>query len=155
MRSFLFLALFTMCVLLYSNPYIEFNQMLGINIGYQTDINKDMGFRLSLGACPLNIKTISYTTLYYYYLPENIDGFRYSLEAGLLLGYFDLLENRYVDWSEHIDSPFAGWLTGVGLRGEFGNKFTLRVGLTYWAEWQEDSGFKNGIIPIITAGWIF
>lgn len=129
--------------------------MLGITLGVDIYSDRGFGFRGGVGATPLNIKTINYSAVVYHKMKKGGKNFSYSLEAGMPIAYFDLLEDRYVDWDKNIDSPYAGWLFGSSLNGEFFNTFFLKTGVAYWIEWQEDDGFKNGILPVISIGLNF
>lgn len=162
MRRFLFLIIFiNSFFLVYSvDFYIEVTQMFSMTFGVDMEINEEAGLKFSLGASPFSIKTISYSALFYYQLPEQFDNFNYYIEVGLPIGYFDLIEDTfffgtYVDWDDIIDDPYAGWLKGVTLSGEFYDHFILKAGVAYWTEWQRDSGFKNGVLPIISLAYKF
>lgn len=133
--------------------FIEINQMLSINLGYEISNESELGFRTSIGVSPFDVKAVSYSALFFYTF-FSIDDFSSSIEIGLPLGYFDLLENKYVDWDPIIDSPYAGWLSGVTIRGLFWNTWALKLGISYWTEWQEDDGFKNGIIPLVSVDYL-
>lgn len=91
----------------------------------------------------------------FYQLPENFKNFNYSIELGIPIAYFDLLEGKYVDWDPKLDSPYAGWLFGATIKTEFYNHWLLKTGAAYWIEWQEDGGFKNGVLPIVSLGYKF
>ncbi len=137
------------------NLYIELNQMFSINVGIEIKNDNNLGFRGSLGASPFDIKTISYSAVLFYKLPENFTNFDYSVELGIPIAYFDLFEGKYVDWDPIIDNPYAGWLLGVTIKTEFFRHWLLKTGVAYWIEWQEDEGFKNGVLPIVSLGYKF
>lgn len=134
--------------------------MLAINVGVILPLDDVKGLKFSLGASPFSIKTISYSATFYYTFPEDMENFSYFMELGLPLAYFDLLEDRYigdyyVDWDDNIDDPYAGWLTGLTLTGEFYKRWLVKVGISYWTEWQRDSGIKHSIIPLISLSYRF
>lgn len=133
--------------------YLQFNQMLGLELGMEYSLTEDMGVKGSIGTSIFSIKTVIYSFNYYYKLPVKFDNIGFYLDIGFPICYFDLWEDKYVDWDKYIDSPYAGWLIGPTLRTVFFEEFMLNTGVSYWIEWQEDDGFKNGIIPIVSIAY--
>lgn len=148
----IFIVFFTSSV--YSqNLYLEFNQMMGLKLGVDIPITESTGFKGALGTSIFSIKTIVYQAVVYYKLPQSTKNFDFYIDLGLPLGYLDLWEERYVDWDKYIDSPYAGWLTGVVLRTTIKKHFSVNTGISFWSEWQEGDGIKHGIIPLVSLAY--
>lgn len=134
--------------------YIEVNQMMALNLGVEVSNGSGFGFRGAVGSSPFSLKCITYNMVLFYSIPYRFKNIEFSIEGGLLLAYFDFLENRYVDWDPVIDSPYAGWLEGVAINMRLYNSWMLRFGISYWTEWEEGYGFKHGFIPVVSIGYI-
>lgn len=157
MRRVGFIIFFTISSLsLFSQKfYIELNQMFGLNAGVVLPITDEFGFKAALGTSIFSIKTITYSSMFYYELKSPWDNFSTCIELGLPIAYLDLWEEKFVDWDEFITSPYAGWLPGITLRAKILQHFLVQFGVSYWLEWQEYYGWKDGVIPILSVGYLF
>ncbi|MGL1890804.1 MAG: hypothetical protein OCD02_04220 [Spirochaetaceae bacterium] len=135
--------------------YIEINQMLGYNVGYEMKNSTGLGFRFGLGLSVFNIKSVSYSSVLFYELPINSDNVSLSINIGLPLAYFDLWEEKYLDWDPIIDTPYAGWLIGSTIKCTIKKHFSINLGAAYWIEWQEYGDDKDGFMPLVFLGYYF
>jgi|GEM_PF-2494959 len=135
-------------------PYIELNQMLGVMIGAEVPLVGETAVHGSIGASPLaGFKAIQYSAAVVTHLRPSTSSFQVDIEAGMPLAYFDLLEDRYVDWDDHVDSPYAGWLFGGSVVWGYRHdrrQYSLQTGYSAWWEWQDDDGWKGpgGIVVV-------
>lgn len=135
--------------------YVELTQMFGLELGIDVPLSSVTGIRGGLGASMFSIKTINYSCCFYYKLPSDFENFDFYVDIGLPIAYLDLWEEKYVDWDSVIDSPYAGWLTGVTIRTAIFKHFILNTGVAFWTEWQEYHGTKYGVMPIISLMYSF
>ncbi len=132
---------------------LDFDQILSLRLGISLPVDDSLGLRLSFGASPFGIATMTYsgTGVCHFRAPEQrfqIDG-----EVGILLGYFNYFEGEYIDWDPIIDDPFHGIIPGValvwGYRGKTG-QYSLITGAGPWWEWQRNSGWTGPrIMPVV------
>jgi hypothetical protein len=127
-------------------PYIELTQMLSVEIGADVSIGPRSGLRADIGASPLGPTCITYGLTGYRRLRAPQRPFQIDLELGMPLAYVDPFEETVVDWSDTIDSPFAGWLFGGsfvwGYR-RLPRQYSIVTGYAAWWEWQADDGWKG------------
>lgn len=136
------------------SPYLELNQMLGVMIGTEISLTGRTAIHGSIGASPLaGFTVVQYAAAAVLRLRPSTSSFQVDIEAGMPLAYFNLLEDRCVDWDQHIDSPYAGWLFGGSVvwgyrRAE--RRYSLQTGYAAWWEWQDDDGWKGpgGIVIV-------
>ncbi len=131
---------------------LDFDQILSIRAGLSLPFNETLGGRISFGASPFGIATMTYSGTGYYHFRAAERRFQLDGEVGILLGYFNYFEGEYVDWDPIIDDPFHGIIPGAvlvwGYRGKTG-QYSLITGAGPWWEWQRDSGWKGPrIMPV-------
>jgi hypothetical protein len=98
-------------------PYVEFTQMLSLEIGGDVPISPRSGVRGAIGTSPFGPTCLTYGFTGYRRLRASEQPFQLDFELGMPLAYVDPFEDAVVDWSDTIESPFAGWLFGGTLSG--------------------------------------
>ncbi len=134
----------------------ELDMMFRIKIGPEFHLTPRWSLRGTLGLSPLGITMVAYNLYAVYYVRAPERKFQWDLEAGLLRGYFDFIEGRWVDWDSTIDEPYAGWAPGVACCWSYQSKklrIGLRTGITYsfeiqGGEWKEPRWFPDFAVEL-------
>ncbi len=132
--------------------------MLTVAIGGEIPLGRRLGVRGNIGASPFGPTCVSYALSGVGHLRKRDLPFQVDVELGMPLAYVDLIEDRYVDWNDKIDSPYAGWLIGGVVAWGYRrppHQYSLTTGLTAWWEWQKDGTKGPRTIPIVAFrfGW--